>query len=106
MKSWSQAMSADGTVGMGVKLGSCSGGMRLVEWKSGRAPSVTRGKAKLHHVMVEALSSYSFQTVEVPMESRWSLYSNDQTCGFGHSEALPRVFPLHPIPSALTQHLT
>lgn len=47
-----------------------SGSMHPVEWKSRRAPRVTRGTAKLEHRMVGALSSYSPRGAVVPLTWR------------------------------------
>lgn len=44
-----------------------------MEWKSGRALSMTRGTVKLEHWVVGALSSHSPPAVSVPLVSmsRW-----------------------------------
>ena len=67
---------------------------RAAEWKLSRAPSVTRGSARLRCWVVGALSSYSPQGAQVPVPSvpRWSPFPDVQTCGLGCSGPLLRAF--------------
>lgn len=48
---------AGGELGGSLKPGGCCGGLHPVEWKSGRAPSVTWGAAQLECWVAGALSS-------------------------------------------------
>ena len=99
-KSWSLA-SADREVAVSLKPGGYRGGTQPVAWKPGRALRVTFSTAKLQHWVARALSSSRPTGVEAPLilVSRWSFHPSVQTCGFGHSGALIRTFPLHSITS-------
>ena len=57
-KSPSLGESPGGEAGLHVQTGGYHGGRHLVEWKSGRAPSMTHG-TKLEDWVVRALSFYS-----------------------------------------------